>query len=85
MQLYPVEVFVVGWRHGGRTARRGPGWPAPPRSMPGGREGAVCFVDWVLVPDDEICFYFFTAGSRADVACVSEHAGLGHDRIVAAL
>ena len=39
----------------------------------------------MLVPEDEICFYFFTAGSRADVARVSEHAGLGHDRIVAAL
>jgi hypothetical protein len=51
-----------------------------------GRAGAaVRFVDWMLVPEDEICFYLFTAGTREDVARVSEHAGLGHDRIVAAL
>ena len=55
-------------------------------ALDAGRGGAVVrFVDWLLVPEDEICFYLFTAPSRDDVERVSEHARLGHDRIVEAL
>lgn len=83
MGLYLVESFVGRATAVDCAARAG---LARAAAVDAGREGAaVRFVDWMLVPEDEICFYFFTAGSRADVARVSEHAGLGHDRIVAAL
>lgn len=76
-QLYLVEAFV-----GSATTADCASRAALARDAAG---DSVRFVDWMLVPEDEICFYFFTARSRADVARVSEHAGLGHDRIVAAL
>ena len=83
MQLYLVEAFVGAATAVECAARAG---MARAAALDAGQEGtAVRFVDWMLVPEDEICFYLFTAGSRADVARVSEHAGLGHDRIVAAL
>jgi hypothetical protein len=83
MGLYLVESFVGSATAVDCAARAG---LARAAAVAAGRNGAaVRFVDWMLVPEDEICFYFFTAGSHADVARVSEHAGLGHDRIVAAL
>ena len=83
MQLYLVEAFVGGATTAECAARAG---MARAAAVDAGRAGAaVRFVEWMLVPEDEICFYFFAADSRADVARVSEHAGLGHDRIVAAL
>ena len=83
MQLYLVEAFVGGATAVDCAARAG---MARAAALDAGREGAaVRFIDWMLVPEDEICFYFFAAAARADVARVSDHAGLGHDRIVAAL
>jgi hypothetical protein len=76
MQLYLVEAFV-----GAATADDCAVRADLARAASDG--GAVRFVDWMLVPEDEICFYVFAARSWDDVARISDHAGLAHDRIVA--
>jgi hypothetical protein len=80
MRLYLVEAFVGRATAVDCAARAGLA-----RAAARDAGAMVRFVSWMLVPEDEICFYLFTAGSRDDVERVSAHAGLGHDRIVEAL
>jgi hypothetical protein len=83
MQHYLVEAFVGGATVLECAARAR---LAEAAALEAEREGAtVRIIDWLLVPEDEICFYLFSANKRDDVARVSDHAGLGHDRIVEAL
>jgi len=80
---YLVETFLARGVPGERHARERRARSAAEEMT---REGTrVRFERSIHVPEDEICFFTFTAASGREVACVAERAGLEPLRVVEAI
>jgi hypothetical protein len=83
MPSYLVEVYVP--RSRAREARAA-GRRARAAAEQLAREGVpVRYIRATYLPDDETCFHFFEAPTRAAVEEVSRRAALGRVRIVAVI
>jgi hypothetical protein len=80
---YLVETFLARGAAGELHARERRARSAAEQMT---REGTrVCFERSIHVPEDEICFFAFAAGSSREAALVAERAGLEPLRVVEAV
>lgn len=83
MPSFLVETFLARGAAGERRARERRARSAAEEMT---REGTrVGFERSIHVPEDEICFFTFTAASGRDVTLVAERAGLEPLRVVEAI
>ena len=83
MPSYLIETFLARGAAGERSARDGRARSAAEELT---REGIrVGFEGSIHVPEDEICFFTFAAGSGRDAALAAERAGLRPLRVVEAI
>ena len=80
MPSYLVETYLARGRAGERAARDRRARSATEELA---REGIVVgFERSIHVPEDELCFFVFSAASGRDAALVAERAGLDPLRVV---
>ncbi|HET7338424.1 MAG TPA: hypothetical protein VFK22_02650 [Candidatus Dormibacteraeota bacterium] len=83
MPRYLVETYLGRTQSAERTAREERARSAAADLT---RERALVHFDHSIhVPEDEICFYVFEAGSAADAEDAANRAGLGPIRVVEAI
>ena len=83
MPCYLVETYLARGRAGEREQRERRARSAAEELT---REGTrVDFEQSIHVPEDEICFFVFRAGSGSDAALVAERARLEPVRVVEAV
>ena len=83
MPSYLVETYLARGRAGERDARERRARSAAEEQT---RAGAhVRFDGAIHIPEDEICFFVFDAGSSRDAALVAQRAGLEPFRVVEAV
>ena len=83
MPSYLVETYLARGASGERAAReRRASSAAEERTLEGAR---VSFGGSIHVPEDEICFFTFEAGSGSEAALVAHRAGLEPLRVVEAV
>lgn len=83
MPSYLVETYLPRGQIGERTARERRARSAAEELTQANTR--VRFERSIHVPDDEICFYVFDAGSSRDVVLAAERAGLDPVRVVEAV
>lgn len=83
MPSYLVETYLARGSAGARAARERRARSAAEELT---REGTrVSFQGSIHVPEDEICFFTFEAGSGGEAALVAQRAGLDPLRVVEAV
>ncbi len=83
MPSYLVETYLARGQAGERTARERRARSAAEELAQG--HARVRFERSIYVPEDEICFFVFDAGSSRDAALVAQRAGLDPFRVVEAV
>ena len=83
MPSYLVETFLARGAAGERLARERRARSAAEQMTRGGTR--VCFERSIHVPEDEICFFTFTAESGREATLVAERAELEPLRVVEAI
>lgn len=83
MPNYLVETYLARGAAVARQAREGQARSAAEAMTREGR--SVGFTGSIHVPEDEICFFTFTASSAREAALVAQRAGLEPLRVVEAL
>jgi hypothetical protein len=80
---YLVETYLARGRAGERDARERRARTAAEEQRRAGMQ--IRFDGAIHIPEDEICFFVFDAGSSRDAAQVAQLAGLVPFRVVEAL
>ena len=83
MPSYLVETYLARGRAGERGAREQRARSAAEEQTRAGTR--VRFEGAIHIPEDEICFFVFDAGSSTDAALVAQRAGLEPFRVVEAV
>jgi hypothetical protein len=83
MPSYLVETYLARGRAGERGARERRARSAAEEHTRSGTR--VRFDGAIHIPEDEICFFVFDAGSSRDAALVAQRAGLEPFRVVEAV
>ncbi len=83
MPSYLVETYLARSRAGERVARERRACSAAEELTQEGTR--VRFDSSIHIPEDEICFFVFDAGSSRDAALVAQRAGLEPFRVVEAI
>jgi hypothetical protein len=84
MPSYLVETYLSRGRAGERDARERRARSAAEEQTRTGTT-RVRFDGAIHIPEDEICFFVFDAGSSRDAALVAQRAGLEPFRVVEAV
>ena len=83
MPSYLVETYLARSRAGERVASERRARSAAEEQTRNGK--SVRFDGAIHIPEDEICFFVFDAGSSRDAALVAQLAGLAPLRVVEAV
>ncbi len=83
MPSYLVETYLARGRAGERGARERRARSAAEEQTRAGTR--IRFDGAIHIPEDEICFFVFDAGSSRDAALVAQLAGLEPFRVVEAV